>query len=205
MKAVFLDRDGVIIRKALDDGYIADWSEVEFLPGSIEAIRTLHKQGFMVIVVTNQRGVATGRIDLSSLEDIHTRLRAVVSDNGGTISAIYFCPHLIAENCSCRKPKPGMLLRAAKDHGLNLSECWMVGDSLTDIEAGRRAGCRTVLISSSSGRQEPKPDVCERALSVAVNRILETEKSRTPQTVRKREHRLSEKHTSGRSNSLQKY
>jgi histidinol-phosphate phosphatase family protein len=176
MKTVFLDRDGVIIRKAREGEYIADWSEVEFLPGSLEAIGRLHREDFKVIVVTNQRGIATGKIKISNLEEIHARMSTVVSRNDGMISAIYYCPHQVEENCNCRKPKPGMLLFAAEAHRLNLTECWMVGDSLTDVEAGRRAGCRTALISSSFGASAPAPDICEKTLPMVVERILEAER-----------------------------
>jgi len=177
MRAVFLDRDGVIIRKAPEGEYIRDWSEVEFLPGSLEAIGALHRYGFKVIIVTNQRGVATEKIKLSNLEDIHERMKTAISGDKAVISAIYYCPHDTSENCDCRKPKPGMLLRAAEAHGLNLSKCWMVGDAGTDIEAGIRAGCKTALISSAFKLKNlnRKPDVCEQTLAHAARKILQIE------------------------------
>ncbi len=185
MNAVFLDRDGVIIRKAPEGEYITGWSEVEFLPGSVDAIRTLHRYGFKVIVVTNQRGVATGKIKLSSLEDIHARMRTVIAENGAVISAIDYCPHNTSDDCDCRKPKPGMLLRAAKAHGLSLSKCWMVGDTATEIEAGNRAGCKTALIGAypESNGSNALPDLCEQSLELAVNRILQLENAVRHSTV----------------------
>jgi len=174
MSAIFLDRDGVIIRKALEGEYVADWSEVEFLPGSLEAIAAFCRFGYKVIIVTNQRGVATGKIELSKLKEIHFRMIDVVASRGGRISGIYFCPHDLPEGCSCRKPKPGMLLQAAAEHRLRLPECWMVGDSETDIAAGKSAGCKTALITPLEGSQQwaLKPDFSVESLELAADRIL---------------------------------
>lgn len=149
MNAILLDRDGVIIRKAPEGEYIADWLDVEFLPGALDAIQLFHHSGYKVVVVTNQRGVATGKIDIKKMHEIHANIEAAVVQNSGLISAIYYCPHDYSDQCGCRKPKPGMLLRAAVDHNLILSNCWMIGDSATDIAAGKKAGCKTALISSS--------------------------------------------------------
>ena len=174
MSAIFLDRDGVVIRKASDGEYVADWCEVAFLPGSSEAIAAFCRFGYKVIIVTNQRGVATGKIDLSKLKEIHTRMKDVIASCGGSVSAIYFCPHDIAEGCTCRKPKAGLLLQAAAEHQLRLSECWMVGDAETDIAAGKSVGCKTALITQSEGFQQwvEKPDICAESLLLAAKRIL---------------------------------
>lgn len=147
MSGIFLDRDGVIIRKTVEGEYISDWSEVEFLPGALEAIAEFCHYGFKVIVVTNQRGVATGKIKLTDLQELHFRLKETARTHGAEISEIYYCPHDISEECPCRKPKPGMLLRAAEAHRLRFSECWMIGDSASDIAAGKSVGCRTALIT----------------------------------------------------------
>jgi D-glycero-D-manno-heptose 1,7-bisphosphate phosphatase len=147
MTAVFLDRDGVIIRKAEEGEYIADWSEVEFLPGALEAMALLRRRGFELFVATNQRGIATGKIQKSKLSEIHRKLRDVVERADAHISEIYCCPHDVFEECECRKPKPGMLFRAAREHQLELSECWMIGDSESDVAAGRNGGCRTGLVT----------------------------------------------------------
>jgi histidinol-phosphate phosphatase family protein len=173
-KAVFLDRDGVINQKAPPGGYVANWSEIEFLPGGIEAIAILCKSGFKVIVVTNQRGISTGKIKLADLDEIHARMKAAISEAGGVLSAIYYCPHDTSDNCACRKPSPGMLLHAAEAHSLDLSNCWMVGDSPIDIEAGKRAGCRTAFVASSRSVNgaDVKADICQESLRVAVDKIL---------------------------------
>lgn len=174
MSGVFLDRDGVIIRKAAEGEYITNVGEMVFLPGSSEAIAELSRSGFKVIVVTNQRGVATGKIKLMDLEEIHARLKQVVSKAGGNICDIFCCLHDVSENCICRKPKPGMLLTAAAKHGLSLSECWMVGDAETDVKAGKDAGCKTALITQSGEFSNwiEQPDIWAESLASAAERIL---------------------------------
>jgi histidinol-phosphate phosphatase family protein len=174
VKAVFLDRDGVINRKAPPGEYVANWSEIEFLPGGIEGIALLCKSGFKVIVVTNQRGIATGKIRLADLDEIHTRMKATIYEAGGVLSAMYYCPHDTSDKCACRKPRPGMLLQAAEAHYLDLSSCWMVGDSSSDIEAGKTAGCRTALITSSRfvNRVDGEAEICEESLRRVVDKIL---------------------------------
>lgn len=181
MKAIFLDRDGVIIRKAPEGEYISDWGEVEFLPGALQAIAELSQAGFKVIVVTNQRGVATGKIRPSSLREIHVRLKQVAARNQGEITAIYCCTHDLPQNCSCRKPNPGMLFQAALEHSLDLSESWMVGDSVTDITAGKRARCKTALITHSedcAGWPE-RPDIRAESLARVAGMILNADSLRT--------------------------
>jgi D-glycero-D-manno-heptose 1,7-bisphosphate phosphatase len=174
MRAIFLDRDGVIIRKAPDGEYVTAWDEVDFLSGSVEAIAAFCRLGYKVIIVTNQRGLATGKIQLSKLAEIHTKMREVIASGGGALAGIYYCPHDISEACPCRKPKPGMLLRAAEEHQLSLPSCWMVGDALTDIAAGKSAGCKTALISESKEDQQSKakPDILATSLDLAAKHIL---------------------------------
>jgi D-glycero-D-manno-heptose 1,7-bisphosphate phosphatase len=174
MNAIFLDRDGVIIRKASEGEYIADWREVEFLTGALEAVAEFCRAGYKVMLVTNQRGVATGKIRPSSLSHIHQMLSRVVADHGGELAAIYCCTHDLAEGCVCRKPNPGMLLQAAAEHGLDLTHCWMIGDSATDITAGKRAGCKTALISDSDECTcwRERPDVWAGSLDRAAGLIL---------------------------------
>ena len=174
MTAIFLDRDGVVIRKASDGNYVSNWCEVEFLPGAVEAIAAFCHFGYKVIIVTNQRGLATGRIQLSKLEEIHAKMKEVISSYGGDVSGIYCCPHDISEGCPCRKPEPGMLLQAAAEHQLILPECWMVGDAATDIVAGKSVGCKTALISQCTESQEwaDKPDICVGSLALAAKHIL---------------------------------
>lgn len=180
MRAIFLDRDGVIIRKAPDGEYVTDWCEVEFLPGSLEAIAAFHSLCYKVVIVTNQRGLAAGKIQLSKLLEIHARMNKVIASCGGGVSGIYFCPHDISEDCPCRKPKPGMLLRAAAEHQLTLPECWMIGDAATDIAAGKSVGCKTALISQSKEDHSwtEKPDISVASLDLAAKCILGLEVGR---------------------------
>lgn len=174
MSAIFLDRDGVVIRKAPEGDYVKDWSEVEFLPGSLEAIAAFTKLGRKVIIVTNQRGLATGQIRRENMEVIHSKIQKSVEKCGGQITAIYYCPHDKHRLCDCRKPKPGMLLQAATEHDLRLPDCWMIGDKASDIAAGKTAGCKTALITRSIDHQMwvDKPDFCAENLAIAAKQIL---------------------------------
>jgi D-glycero-D-manno-heptose 1,7-bisphosphate phosphatase len=149
---VFLDRDDTIIR---DKGYLNDPEQVEILPGTGDAIRVLNQVGIPVIIVTNQSGIARGLLDEDTLEAIHARLLADLSIQGSRIDAIYYCPHHpegVREeyrvSCSCRKPEPGLLHKAAKDFGLDLGRCYMVGDKPIDIETIHRVGGKGILIGS---------------------------------------------------------
>ena len=162
------------MRKAADGEYITNIGEMEFLPGSLDAMAELNRWGFKIIVVTNQRGVATGKIRLSDLEDIHARLKHAVASLGGNVCDIFYCPHDVSEGCPCRKPKAGMLVRAAEKYELPLSECWMIGDAPTDITAGKSAGCKTALITQTGEFSSwiDQPDICAESLAVAAKRIL---------------------------------
>lgn len=174
MPAVFLDRDGVIIKKAPEGAYISHWDRVRFLPGSVKAIGRLHQAGFKVFIVTNQRGLALHKVRLEHLEEIHRRIQAKLADQGVTVSGIYFCPHAKSKKCACRKPQPGMLLQAAADHALDLRRAWLVGDAPSDIEAGKRAGCKTVWIRKHyRNKSEIAPDFIAPDLLSAANHILQ--------------------------------
>jgi D-glycero-D-manno-heptose 1,7-bisphosphate phosphatase len=180
-KAVFLDRDGVINRKAAEGEYVTRWEEMEFLPGVGEAIRLLRDAGFFVIVVTNQRCVAKGLITSTELEAMHARMRCEFEAKGATIDAVYYCPHENEPACACRKPQPGMLLQAAREHDVDLAASWMIGDSSHDVEAGRRAGCRTFLIvdqadQGESGDSSPdRADLMASSLLDGAHKILQLE------------------------------
>jgi len=151
--AVFLDRDVVINVKLSDNRYVARVPEFEFLPGVVEALSILRELGFVLVVVTNQRGIAKGLMTAEDLHRVHKHMVEALGGKGVSLDAIYYCPHEEYENCACRKPKPGMLLDAARDLGLDLSVSYMVGDSLSDMDAGRNAGTRTVCIGDDSGDQ----------------------------------------------------
>lgn len=175
-RAVFLDRDGVINRKASEGEYIETWDDMVILPGVGDAITKLNKAGYRVLVVTNQRGIARGKMSLSDLDHIHEQLIHRLAKNGAIIDRIYYCPHGLDEKCECRKPEPGMLRRAATEYDVETGLSWMVGDSPADVLAGKKAGCRTVLIRESvHQRPDGQADVVAANLVQAVESILELE------------------------------
>lgn len=150
-KAIFLDRDGVINQKAPEGDYIIRWEDVRFLDGVAEGVAKLHRHGFTVIVVSNQRCVSKGMISPAELEILHARMLNRLAESGAVIDHVYYCPHEINDGCQCRKPQPGMLMEAAENSQIDLHASWMVGDSEADIEAGRAAGCKTAHITAQTG------------------------------------------------------
>jgi D-glycero-D-manno-heptose 1,7-bisphosphate phosphatase len=158
MRAVFLDRDGVINQNRPD--HVKTWSEFQFLPGVLDALRLLTTAGFRIFIITNQAAVGRGLMSLDSLEDIHTRLRAIAHAHGARIEDIRYCPHTPEERCHCRKPQPGMIQELAERYQIDCRESFLVGDALTDIAAGQRMGCQTVLVRSGRGTAElQKPEL----------------------------------------------
>ncbi|HXG24875.1 MAG TPA: D-glycero-beta-D-manno-heptose 1,7-bisphosphate 7-phosphatase [Chthonomonadales bacterium] len=150
-QAVFLDRDGVLNHDSPD--FIQTPEELHVLPGAPEAVARFVRAGFLAIVVTNQSGISRGLLSEESLAAIHAKLRAIFAAAGGGLAAIYYCPHLPGEGCACRKPAPGMLLQAAKEHQIDLSQSWLVGDKPEDIACGAAAGCRTILVLTGQTRR----------------------------------------------------
>src|SRR5215210_7644446 len=151
-KAVFLDKDGTLIE---DVPYNVNPDLIRLSAGALEALSLLQEQGYQLIVVTNQSGVAHGYFEEKQLQKVEERLRELLSSSGILLSGFYYCPHYpngemsqYAVECICRKPQPGMIYQAALDHNLDLQVSWLVGDILNDIEAGNRAGCRTVLVDN---------------------------------------------------------
>lgn len=143
-KAVYLDRDGIINRK-LEKDYVKNWDEFHFLPDTIKAIKTINEKGYLVIVVTNQRGIAKGLMTEKDLQEIHRRMCEELQKHGAYIDDIFYCPHDIKDNCNCRKPKPGMLIEAQKKWNIDFAQSYIIGDSESDIEAGKRVGCKGIL------------------------------------------------------------
>lgn len=153
-KAIFLDRDGTINRYV---GFLRHIDEMELLEGAAEAIRKINASGYLCIVVTNQPVIARGEVTRDQLDEIHNKMETLLGLEGAYINALYYCPHHphkgyegeipeLKIECTCRKPKPGLLLKAAEDYNIDLSQSWMVGDSDSDIQAGKAAGCHTALI-----------------------------------------------------------
>jgi D-glycero-D-manno-heptose 1,7-bisphosphate phosphatase len=153
--AVFLDRDGVMIE---DVHYLSDVGQVRLIPGAAEAIAKLNAAGVAVVVVTNQSGVARGYFSEDRVGEVHARLDELLAECRGRVDRYYYCPHhpdaeveLYRAACECRKPKPGMLHRAAAELGLNLARAYLVGDKASDLAAGGAAGCKTVLVRTGYG------------------------------------------------------
>ncbi|MEX3951407.1 D-glycero-alpha-D-manno-heptose-1,7-bisphosphate 7-phosphatase [Paraburkholderia sp. EG287B] len=147
--AVFLDKDGTLLE---DVPYNVEPSRMRFAPGAAQALALFARTPLALFVVSNQRGVALGRFAHAALGGVEAQLRRMFAGCGATLHAAYWCPHdplghvaPYACNCTCRKPAPGMLLRASREHGIDLARSWMVGDILDDVEAGNRAGCRAIL------------------------------------------------------------
>jgi D-glycero-D-manno-heptose 1,7-bisphosphate phosphatase len=170
-RAVFLDRDGVINRVVLRESRPyppGSLEEFEFLPGVAEAVRGLHRAGFRLIVVTNQPDVATGVQCRKIVEAMHERIRSTLP-----VDDIKVCYHIDRDDCLCRKPKPGMLLEAAHEWTLDLDRSFLVGDRWRDIEAGKAANCKTILIQSDYQEKRPEsPDAIVGSLLEASMLIL---------------------------------
>src|SRR5947209_12480866 len=152
MSTIFLDRDGVINENQAD--YVKSWSEFRFLPGSLEAIAKLTQAGHRIVVCTNQAGVARGSLTVETVEEIHRQMVAEIAEAGGVIEKVYYCPHGKDENCPCRKPRPGMLLRARDELGLDMSDAVFIGDSITDVRAAIAAGIHAVLVLTGLGLEQ---------------------------------------------------
>jgi D-glycero-D-manno-heptose 1,7-bisphosphate phosphatase len=145
--AIFFDRDGVVNRRRVDD-YVRTLDDFEFLPEIFEVLPRVRDEGYLAVVVTNQRGIARGLMTENALHEIHRSMQQeLVATTGTAFDAIYYCPHERDAGCNCRKPLPGMLLDAARDLDIDMASSWLIGDSESDVEAGIAAGCRTVLIA----------------------------------------------------------
>jgi D,D-heptose 1,7-bisphosphate phosphatase len=148
-RAVFLDRDGTII---VDENYLADPSLVRFLPGALDALRRFRDLGMMLVIVSNQSGIPRGFITPAQHEMVAARTLEICAAEGVTIDAAYYCPHLVGDGCECRKPRPGLLQRAAREHDIDLGRSFMIGDKLSDIEAGLAVGCTTGLLGEGKDK-----------------------------------------------------
>ena len=148
-KVVFLDRDGVINKKAAKADYVKKWEEFEFLPGAIEGVKLLNEKGYQVFIATNQPGIARGIMTKKDLEVIHQKMEQILEKQGAKLAGIYCCIHGWDEGCECRKPKSGLLFQAARENNLDLTKTIFIGDDERDIQAGETAGCKTILINKN--------------------------------------------------------
>lgn len=175
MKIVFLDRDGVINRDPGMGGYVTGWTEFEFLPGALEALRKLKQAGWTVKVISNQAGVAKGLYTREALDEITKNMLAEVKRGGGEISSVHYCLHSDEDNCECRKPRTALLTQAVQDLPVNFSDTFFVGDNRRDILAGKAAGCKTIFVLSGNTKLEDldvRPDFIARDLLNAVEKII---------------------------------
>lgn len=185
-RAVFVDRDGTMNEES---GYLFRKEECRFIPGALEAIALLHLAGFLVVVITNQSGIARGYYSESDLEKLHVYMNHAIAAAGGKVDGWYHCPHhpdypTPGALCDCRKPLPGLLYRAARELDIDLASSWMVGDKIADIQAGLAAGCRTILVKTGYGKAEaaaaPAGQIVLADLRVAAEYIIEKEVNRWP-------------------------
>ena len=178
-KAVFLDRDGTINKYV---GFLRNVDEFELIPGVAEAIRKINNSGYLAIVVTNQPVIARGEVTVPELQLIHNKMETLLGAEGAYLDAIYYCPHHphkgyegeipeLKIDCDCRKPKPGMLIRAAEDFNIDLSNSWMIGDGENDVKAGIAAGCKTALI----GEGEYGQNVTGASLLTIIEKTLQAQ------------------------------
>ena len=143
-KSIFLDRDGVLNKNK--DDYVKHISELEIFPFISEPIKKLQSAGFKIIVITNQSAINRGLMTEKHLNEIHEKIQSFLIPHNAKIDSFYYCPHTPAENCSCRKPKTGLLLKAIDDFSIDVNSSWFIGDRDSDIQAGRSAGCKTLKI-----------------------------------------------------------
>lgn len=147
--AIFLDRDGVINENR--PNYVQRWEHVRLIPGAHAALAALAQSEYAIVIVTNQSGIGRGVFSRAQADDVNQRLVALIAENHGRIDAVQLCPHRPDEYCACRKPQPGLLLQAAQELRLDLDRSWMVGDAVTDIQAGLAAGVEALLLRTGRG------------------------------------------------------
>lgn len=172
IRCVFFDRDG-IVNQSPGPGYVERWEDFHLMNEFPSVLRTVTRLGFAAVIITNQRGVALGKMTAATVEDIHRRCRALLKEQYGLdILDVLYCPH-DRNGCECRKPKPGMLLEAARRHDIHLPGSWMIGDSAKDVEAGKAAGCRTILVGGEASAIPPDHRFADmRALASAIAKLL---------------------------------
>jgi D-glycero-D-manno-heptose 1,7-bisphosphate phosphatase len=181
-RLVLLDRDGTI---NVERNYLSSPEQVELLPDAADGIKLLQSIGFKLVVVTNQSAIGRGYFDLTTLDHIHHRLQELLNEQGASLDAIYFCPHVPDENCVCRKPRPALAERAAEDFNSDLTTSFLVGDNVCDIELGKRIGATTILVRTGYGaelekQEKVKPDYVVANLLEAARLIRQLNSEHNP-------------------------
>lgn len=181
MKAIFLDRDGVINRDPGDKKYVTSWKEFHFLPKAKSAIIKLRKKGFRIFIISNQAGVGKGIFTKETLDAITKKMLDVIKMSGGKIDGVYYCTHRKIDLCLCRKPKSGLIDIATRKYTIKLCESFFIGDTIRDVKTARAVGCKSILVLSGKEklsnrrRWEVKPDFVFRDLDSAAKFILTQE------------------------------
>jgi len=180
-RAVFLDRDGTIMK---DASHVGKVEQVVLIPHALSALKRLQDAGYALFVITNQSGVGRGYFTHEAVESIHAHLNERFDEAGVCIERYYVCPHHPEDHCDCRKPKPKFLFDAAREYGLDLSRCFMIGDRLSDIQAGQNAGAKSILVLTGAGREtranpEARPDHLADDLAAATEWILSQQSHQT--------------------------
>lgn len=183
-RVVFLDRDGTIIE---DKVFLGNPDEIEFFPGAIKAIKTLRESGYKIVVISNQSGIGRGILTEKMVKEVNDCLLQRLKENDAPVDALYFCPHHPDDNCDCRKPKTGMIKKAATEFKLDLKNAVVIGDHLCDIELGKNIGAKTVLMLTGHGKKEigesensgVKPDFVAKNLLEAANWVKNLKKQET--------------------------
>jgi len=182
MRAIFLDRDGVICENRSD--HVKSWDEFQFLPQVKDSLVALNQLELPIVVITNQAVINRGLVTVDVVEEIHRRMVAELSASGARIDRVFYCPHRPDEKCKCRKPEPGMLLQAAREMDIDLASSYLVGDAATDLIAGDRVGCQTFLVLTGRGNDQLWPSfqsmsnrfVITRNLNDAATQIIKAER-----------------------------
>jgi D-glycero-D-manno-heptose 1,7-bisphosphate phosphatase len=174
LPSVFLDRDGTL---NIERGYITDPRAIELYPGAAKALRMLNSMGYLTIIISNQSAIGQGLMTTERFEEVNEALWKLLKQSNAYYNAFYYCPHIPSDKCDCRKPKPGLILQAALDLNIDLARSYMIGDKLSDIEAGFASGCKTILVLTGHGEktwqeikngQAPQPDFVANTLHEAV-------------------------------------
>jgi len=158
-KAIFLDRDGVINQERKD--YVKKLDEFKILDKTSDAINIIKSHGFLVIIITNQSAINRKLVSVETLNKIHEKLQSYLEKYDTSFDQVYFCPHMPSENCECRKPKPGLIIQAVTDFKIDLSQSYMIGNSETDLQAARNAGCNGILLKKNQTLLEVIVDLFE--------------------------------------------
>ena len=173
VRYIFLDRDGVLNRKLPEGAYVSTWEQFQWLPGAVEAVARMTHAGWTVMVVTNQRGIALGKLTVAQLELLHENMRADLEREGARLNAIYYCPHDHGE-CRCRKPDSGLFEQAWEQFPeANAQNSVVIGDSLSDIQAGKRLGMQTIFIRGEEERQKEGADAAASLADAVAGSLLE--------------------------------